>query len=199
METRGFVRKLPKITVDAQREKIAAAGVKIIYEIGKGAEDLDHCLMAFRRRGGIIKHAADLRIFGDTQDEITEAVSKCERAKVQIVDILHPELDTISKQQKYAFGRIAFMRRWDGDKRKARNTGREGGKAKAIVAAARRAERANDDTVRRLLWIAESRQVLTWRLLEWVLGGKPFSMATIRRHYEASAPPPPPKSRKDDE
>lgn len=195
METRGIVRKLYKSPVDPQREKLIAAGVKIIYEIGKGAEDLDHCLMAFRGRGGIIKHAADVRIFGDTQNEITESISKCEKANVQIVDILHPELDTVSKQQKYAFGRLAFMRRWDGDKRRARNTGSEGGKAKAIVAKARRAEQVPDDVIERLLGIANERKVLTWRLLQWALGGKPFSAATLRRHYDPR-PVPKPKGRK---
>lgn len=191
MEIRGFVRKLPKIPVDEQRERLKAVGVKIIYEFGTGAEDLDNCLMAFRKRGGIIKIAADLRVFGDTQDEITEAVSKCEEAGVAIVDIAHPELKTVSKQQRYAFGRIAFMRRWDGDRRRAGRTGSEGGKAKAVVAKAKRAEQVPDGVIGRLLWVVESGQVLTWRLLEWVLGGKPFSVGTLRRHYEASAPPPP--------
>lgn len=195
MEIRGFVRKLWKIPVDIQRERLIADGVKIIYEAGKGAEDVDSCINAFRGRGGIIKIAADLRVFGDTQDEITEAVSKCEEASVRIIDLAHPELKTVSKQQRYAFGRIAFMRRWDGDKRKAGRTGSEGGKAKAIVAAAKRAERVPDDTICRLIGVVEARKVLTWRYLEWALGGKPFSVGTLRRHYDG-VPPPEPKIRK---
>lgn len=195
MEIRGFVRKLPKLPVDEQRAKLAADGVKIIYEYGKDAEDIDGCLMAFRKRGGIIKIAADLRVFGDTQDEITEAVSKCEEAGVTIRDIAHPELKTVSKQQRYAFGRIAFMRRWDGDRRRAGRTGSEGGKAKAVVAAAKRAERVPDDTICRLIGVVEAGKVLTWRYLEWALGGKPFSVGTLRRHYDGVTPPEP-KTRK---
>lgn len=95
--------------------------------------------------------------------------------------------------------RLAFMRRFDGDKRKARQSGQAGGRAKAVVAAAKRAERVPDTTINRLLWVVENKQVVTWRLLEWILGGKPFSTGTIRRHYEASGPPPPEKRRKADE
>lgn len=55
------------------------------------------------------------------------------------------------------------------------------------------------DVIGRLLWSVENKQVITWRHLEWILGGKPFSVATIRRHYEASGPPPPEKRRKAEE
>lgn len=179
METRGFVRKLYKLSIEPQRQTLAEAGVKIIYEIGKGAEDLDNCIMAFRGRGGIIKHAADLRIFGDTQAEIAEAVGKCEEANVRIIDLANPELKTIAAQLKHAFARIAFMRRWDGDKRKARRTGAAGGHAKAEHQARKRAEKIPDDAVRKL--IAMIGRKLTWRDVADITG---ISTATLRRHYK---------------
>lgn len=197
---KGFVRKLPKMPTETQIATLRTKGLKAndIYDADKG-EDVDSCLMSYRRDGGTLWIAADHRVFGDTQAKITDAVSKFEERRIRIVDLAHPELVTISKQQRYAFSRIAFMRRWDGDKRKAKRTGERGGRAKAVVAAAKRAERVPEDVIGRMLWTVENKQVLTWRLLEWVLGGKPFSTATLRRHYAASGPPPPPKSRKAEE
>ncbi len=87
------------------------------------------------------------------------------------------------------------MRRWVGNRKRAGLTGSEGGKAKAVVAAARRAERVPDDVIGRLIGVAEARKVLTWRLLEWALGGKPFSVGTLRRHYDGW-PVPEPKPKK---
>lgn len=198
---RGFVRKLPKIPTDAQRQLLHAAGVKDrdIYEDAGGVENIAACIMAFRGRGGTIKIAADFRVFGDSQAAITEVVDRCERDGIKLIDVAHPELKTLSVQIKHAFARLAFMRRFDGDKRKARKTGEAGGRAKAVVAAAKRAERVPDLTISRLIWTVENKQLVTWRHLEWILGGKPFSVATIRRHYEASGPPPPEKRRKAEE
>lgn len=175
---RGFVNKLWKNPVETQREKLAAAGVKVIYEQGKGGEDLDSCLMAFRGRGGTIKIAADLRVFGDSQASIAEAASKCEQAKVSIVDVAHPEFKTIAAHLKHAFAQVAFMRRWDGDKAKARRVGREGGHGKAKHQAAKRTGLMDDAAVRRL--IAKVGKKLTWRDIEEVTT---ISTATLRRHY----------------
>ncbi len=172
---RGFARKLPKNPIETQQEKLVADGVRTVYSYSEG---LDACLMAFRGQPGTIKHAADLRIFGDTQAAIAEAVSKCERARVQIIDIAHPDLGTIAAQLKHAFAQVAFMRRWDGDKRKARRTGANGGKAKAASQAIKRAEKMPDDAVQRL--IGKLGKTLTWRDVADVTT---ISTATLRRHY----------------
>ena len=198
---KGFVRRLWKIPTDSQRQLLHADGLKDrdIYEDAGKDENIDACIMAFRGRGGTIKIAADFRVFGDSQQAITAVVDRCERQGIKLVDVAHPELKTVSAQIKHAFARIAFTRRFDGDKRKARMTGQSGGRAKAIVAAAKRAERVPDLTISRLLWAVENKQVITWRLLEWILGGKPFSTATIRRHYIASGPPPENRRKADEE
>lgn len=198
---KGFVKKLWKIPTDAQRQLLHADGLKDrdIYEDAGKDENIDACIMAFRGRGGVIKIAADFRVFGDSQEAITAVVDRCEQQGIKLVDVAHPELKSVSAQIKHAFARLAFMRRFDGDKRKARKTGEAGGRAKAVVAAAKRAERVPDLTISRLIWTVENKQVVTWRHLEWILGGKPFSVATIRRHYVSSGPPPPEKRRKADE
>lgn len=174
----GFVCKLWKNPAETQREKLSAAGIRRIYEHGQGAESLDAVLMAFRNQPGTIKIAADLRVFGHSQAAIAEAVSKCERAGIKIVDIAHPELTTIAAQLKHAFAQVAFMRRWDGDKAKARRTGANGGKAKAEHQAVKRAEKMPDDAVQRL--IGKLGKTLTWRDVADVTT---FSTATLRRHY----------------
>ncbi len=174
---RGFVRKLPKNPIETQEDNLLRSGL-IPGQIYNDAEGLDACIMAFRGEPGIIKHAADLRIFGDTQKAIAEAVSQCEEAGIRIVDIEHPELKTVAAQLKHAFAQVAFMRRWDGDKRKARRTGANGGKAKAASQAIKRAEKMPDDAVQRL--IGKLGKTLTWRDVADVTT---ISTATLRRHY----------------
>lgn len=195
---KGFVRKVWKAPVETQREMLRASGLQAsaIYEHGKDAEDIDACIMSFRDQGGTLKIAADFRVFGESQREITKAVDKCELARIRIIDLSNPELKTIAAQQRHAFSKLSGDARWGRDKKRAKRTGKDGGDAKALYAAARRAERVPDDTISKLIWIVENRVVMTWVLLEWALGGKPFSVGTMRRHYTASAPPPKPKSRK---
>lgn len=195
---RGFVKSIWKSPADKQRATLRADGLAVrdIYEHGKNGENIDVCINSFRGQGGTLKLAADFRVFGLSQKEITEAVDKCELAQIRIVDLSHPELKTISTQQRHAFAQLSGEARWGKDKKRAARTGKDGGHAKARYAAAKRAERVPDTTISRLLWVVENSKVLTWRLLEWALGGKPFSTGTLRRHYEAEAPPPDPKPKK---
>ena len=178
---KGFVRKLYKKPVDAQREMLRANGLKDkdIYEQGSGSEDVDACILSFRGQRGTIKIAADFRVFGETQAQVASAVDKIEKAGIKVVDLSNPELKTVAAQLKHAFSFIAYMRRWDGNKAKARRMGANGGKMKAVHQAAKRAEAMPDDAVLRL--IKKIGKALTWRDVEEVTT---ISTATLRRHYK---------------
>lgn len=179
---KGFVRKLWKFPVETQRAALKASGLTdaAIYEAnGNRGEDVDAILKAFRGQGGTLKIAADMRVFGDNQMQITEAVDKLETARVRIVDLAHPDLKTISAQQRWAFARLVDWSRWQGDKKRARRTGAAGGKAKGLVAAAKRAEKIPDAAVRELLSMIGEK--LTWRKVSKITG---ISMASLRRHYK---------------
>ncbi len=177
---KGFVRKLWKFPTEGQRDLLKTRGLSgnAVYEHGSGDEDIAACIGSFRKRGGTLYIAADMRVLGENQQQIAEAVDRCEREGIAIVDLAHPELGSLAAQIKYAFARLAEWQRWGGDKAKARRTGLRGGKAKALASAARRAEKMPDDAVRRLVGMIGKK--LTWRDVEEITG---FSTATLRRHY----------------
>lgn len=188
---KGFVRKLWKFPTETQREMLRASGLSDgdIYEVGSGEEDFDACLMSFRGRAGTLKIAADMRVFGENQQEITKAVDKCELQGIRIMDLAHPELKTISAQQRWAFARLAEWKRWGGDKKRARRTGAQGAAMRAINAAIRRAEKIPEESVRALINLIGKR--LTWKDVSDATG---ISVGSLRRHYWVK--PEKPKSRK---
>lgn len=178
---KGFVRAVWKFPVEGQRALLLESGLReanIYQDNGKNQENLDAVLTAFRGHGGRLKIAADLRVFGNTQKEVAEAMDKLEKAKIVIVDVAHPDLKTVSAQVRWAFARLAEWQRWGGDKKRAKRTGASGGHAKAVHQARKRAEKMPADAVRRL--IDKIGKKLTWRGVEEITT---FSTASLRRHY----------------
>lgn len=176
----GFVRKLWKFPVETQREKLRESGLPDakIYQ-ANGVETTDAIIMAFRGQGGTLKIAADFRVFGASQKEITEVVDKLEKAGIKIVDLAHPEHKTFAVHIRWAFARIAEWQRWGGDKKRAKRTGKAGGHAKAVHQAEKRADHIKDEVVRKL--IAKIGTKLTWRDVAEITG---ISTATLRRRYK---------------
>lgn len=149
-----------------------------IYPLGRGEEDISAVVRSFRGQPGEIAVAADLRIFGSRRKEILAVTANLERAGLKIVDVTRPD-QSLSQLIDYALGKTAGDARWLGAKKTAKSTGRRGGKAKAVVQELRRAAIAHEDVVRRLC----AHPKLTWKDREAILGGKPFTVATLRRRY----------------
>jgi len=177
---KGFVRKLWKFPVETQRATLRASGLTDgdIYEHGDGAQDIAACLTAFRKRPGTLKIAADMRVFGQNQDEITKVVDECETSGIKIVDLAHPELKTVSAQMRWAFARLAEWRRWGGDKAAAKRTGSQGGKIRGEIFALKRAAKFPEEAIRKL--VAARGQKVTYRLIAKVTG---ISTGTLGRRY----------------
>lgn len=176
----GFVRKLWKFPVETQRETLRESGLPDakIYQ-ANGEEMIGAIIMAFRGQGGTLKIAADFRVFGASQKEITEVVDALEKAWIKIIDLAHPEHKTMAVHIRWAFARIAEWQRWGGDKKRAKRTGKAGGHAKAVHQARKRADQISEDRVRKL--IAVIGKTLTWRDAAEITG---ISTATLRRHYK---------------
>lgn len=183
----GFCAKVWKFPLDEQIAKVAQrlGGDAGIYVDGRGAESLITCLQKFRGRGGILVIAADLRVLGGTQTQITDALEKLELAGIKVLDLEHVEHRTHSVMQKYAFGKLAAEGRWKASKSSARRTGKLGPKARAVNAAIARTKVMADDAVRRLVSLVED-GCITWKQAEYVTGGSPLSLATMQRHYRTA-------------
>ncbi|MBV9549817.1 MAG: hypothetical protein JO256_09120 [Alphaproteobacteria bacterium] len=149
---------------------------KLIWLAGRGAETLDRCLSSFRGRPGRLYIAPDCRVFGDSRRDIAQVMAGLERAKIRVVDVIHPQHETISDLLTHAGNLIARGR--FGRKRDARRRGARGGRVKAIAAEQRRAEIAADWFLRNLVQDSD----IPWKALVRALDGK-MSEATLRRNY----------------
>lgn len=161
-----------------EEARLQAVGVKQTYVIGRNFECLRWALSWLRGRGGILKVATDLRIFGTTRATMMAALDECERQGVTVIDIAHPEDTTFAQRVKRALTAISNAR-FIGDRRKARREGAKGGTAKGIAAAAARAAVMADDAVRRLC----AHPKLTWQDCADILGPL-FSVSTLQRNYK---------------
>lgn len=150
---------------------------QLIYVDGRGAESLDRCLTSFRDRPGTLYVAPDLRVFGTSKKAVAQTMARLERAKIKVVDIIHPLDGTVSEQLHRASVLISGTR--FRDRRTARNRGRQGGLAKGEIARATRAQIDTDRLVRNL--VAEHKRI-GWPTVLRICDGK-FSESTLRRHY----------------
>jgi hypothetical protein len=160
---------------------------KLTYVDGRGAEDLEACLESFRGRPGKLLIAPDLRVFGKSIAAVEATMNRLERAKIRVVDIIHPQHETVSQMLGFARARIGASRFHD--KRTARRRGASGGLAKGEASRSARAQIDTDTLIRNL---AAEHKVIGWATIRRICGGL-ISEATLRRHY---LPPPPPKRKK---
>lgn len=149
---------------------------KLIYVEGRGAEGLEQCLSSFRGRPGKLLVAPDLAIFGESKKAITETMTRLDKARIQVVDIIHPQDESQFQMLARAHRRIDGRR--FPDRRRAQRLGRLGAKAKARAAAV---ARAGIDPAWLIGQIVNDPDV-TWPMAIRILDGK-MSVATMRRHY----------------
>lgn len=177
---KAFARDIPNRPAKEQEANLLAFDLKPaeIYIDGRGAESLSACIASFRGHPGELIIAADLRVFGESRKAILDTMAMLDSLRIKVCDIFSSE-SSVPMMLDRALAELASYARWSGSKKTAKATGRRGGKAKAKWQEAKRAEIAHEDVVRR---ICESPK-LTWREKSAILGGSPFSTATLRRRY----------------
>lgn len=150
---------------------------KLIWVDGRGAEDLEHCLASFRGRPGRLLVAPDLRVFGASRKAVSATMARLEKAKIRVVDVIHPQDETIAQMLQRAsvlIGRPRFR-----DRRVARSRGQQGGLAKGEKAKSDRARIDTDTLIRNV--VAEYKAI-GWERVLRICGGW-ISESTLRRHY----------------
>lgn len=176
----SVVRGFAKCKDEVDWLKKNALTDKAIWLDGRGAENLEECIASFRSRPGQIVIARDLRAFGETKRDVAAAMAKLEKAKIEVVDLAHPDDTTVSEMLHRASVAISGYRLRD--RRTARKRGREGGLANGVAAQESRSGIAPDWLVRNI--VAE--QSIAWKVKVRVLAGR-FSEATLRRRYMVPA------------
>lgn len=149
---------------------------KAIWLEGRGAETLDWCLASFRARPGRLIVAPDLRVFGVARRDIATIMARLERARIRVIDALHPQDETVAEMLQRAFVAIGASR--FRDRRIARRRGRQGGMANGQTAMAGRDAIAPDWLVRNIVTDPD----INWKTALRLLDGR-FSESTLRRHY----------------
>ncbi len=195
MLRKGYAQKIPFSPAEAQEMGLQAEDAKCpVYIEGRDAETFEECMRSFRGEPGELWVFGGYRVLGGSRDKIMSMIRDLKKRKIVIVDVMNKERSDQqdSEMLDRALRQIMGSHKLKGSRKHARGIAAKGGRAKGSTAAAKRAERVPGDSISRLLWVVENRKVLTWRLLEWALGGKPFSTASLRRHYAPSPPPPPP-------
>ncbi len=177
---RAFVRAIPKRSPKEQEEYLLAFGItkRELYVDGASAESLSSCIASFRGQGGELFIAADLRVFGESRKAILDTMAMLDSLKIKVCDI-HSGENSMPMMIDRALAELASYSRWAGSRGMATRTGRKGGKTKAIKQEAKRAEIAHPDVVRRLCECDK----ISWREKSAILGGNPYSTATLRRRY----------------
>lgn len=171
---RGFVKKVAGITVEQQVSDLLSKDLteKEIYVHARGAEDIHALLASCRGQRCDVFIASDLRVLGNTRDEISDELHRLQLAGLRFHDVNRPTDDTHARMLLTA----VKARSWDGDKRRQRRKGRLGGLAKATRAELKRAAVATPEVIRRLC----AHPKLTWNDCEDILG---ISKASLQRHY----------------
>jgi hypothetical protein len=153
---------------------------KLIYVDGRGAEDLEACIASFRGRPGTLMIAPDLTVFGAAKRDVAAAMARLERARIKVVDVIHPQDGTVAEMMHRASVLISGSRFQD--RRTARRRGRDGGIAKGQVARSARLALDTDTFIRNL--VAEDG--IPWPVKARILQSK-ISESTLRRHYRVPA------------
>lgn len=161
-----------------QESQLRAAGVELVWMLGRGMEDLKWALSYLRGRAANLVIACDLRIFGETKKQILNALRDFElRGIKSVVDVSRPEDQTLAQRIKRAFDCIANAR-FMNDPRKAKRCGAKGGEAKGAAAWLLRNEVAPRWLIENMLGALGV--VKTALLLE-----NKISASTLRRKYVA--------------
>lgn len=147
-----------------------------IWMRGRNAESLEFALRYFRKRAGVLRVAADLRLFGPTRKEINAVMAKFHDAGIIVEDIIIRETNPHVLTQKTFVSLAASA----GIKnhRTARRRGRVGGIAKGIAAAIEREAAVPLYLIRRIV----NYPGLSWRVVEDLLK-EVASGSTLRRRY----------------
>lgn len=176
---KAFHRKLPGHPVAEQRG-FTAAFVPLdrdSWTHGDGAETIHTLTQAFevrKNQSHELYLGMDLRVLGDSMDDIRKVVKRLHAAGVTIIDAT-PGADTdIIDMLAAAQKRM----RWNGDRRHQKNKGKRGGDAKRVAAEAKRNAIMSKDAVMRM----KAHPKLTLRDCAHILGPA-FSVATLRRNY----------------
>jgi hypothetical protein len=176
-EIRGFCRH------KQQEADILGYGVpaRAIFFDSRGAETLDHCLASFRGRPGTLVIAHDLRLLGGTKRQVADIMATLEKSGIKVIDLSHPEDTTVAQQIQTANVAISGSR-FQGDRKRAKQQGREGGRGKGKSAWNKR-----DDIAPK--WLVD--RITDHRGVPWAvkleLLAPHFSEATLRRRYGINA------------
>lgn len=159
---------------------------KLIYVAGRGAEDLESCLASFRDRPGKLLIAPDLRVFRapgkePARKDVAAVMARLERAQIRVVDVIHPQDETISDMIQRSSILISGTR--IRDRRTSRRLGRVGGLARGENARSARAQIDTDWLIRQIVNDPD----ISWKVALRILDGK-ISEATLRRHYLGPQP-----------
>jgi hypothetical protein len=154
---------------------------KLIWLEGRGAETLDRCLASFRGRPGRLLVAPDLTVLGTARREISAVMARLERGRIRVVDIIHPQDETVAEMIHRAANQICRTR--FRDRRTARRRGKSGGLARGMAQAQKRAEIAADWVIRNIVNDPD----ISWDKAVEIFDGR-ISEATMRRRYLDEVP-----------
>lgn len=175
----GYARNLPFYKGLEQESDLHKTRPKLtVYVAGRGAEDLEAVKIAFRKRGGILWLATDMRVLADTQTEILAIYKDLKDIGIIVADNATGERSDRDgvEMQRRAAASLQYDKAMGGDRKTARKRGAKGGRGKAVSAAAKRDGVADEEVIRR---VCEFKK-LTWRDRAYLLG---ISVASLRRHY----------------
>lgn len=175
----GYARNLPFYKGLEQEADLHKTRPKLtVYVAGRGAEDLEAVKIAFRKRGGILWLATDMRVLADTQTEILAIYKDLKGLGIIVADNATGERsdrDGVEMQKRSATS-LQYDKAMGGDRKVARRRGAKGGRGKAVSAAAKRKDVADEAVIRRLCEC----KLIPWKEKERILG---ISIGTLRRHY----------------
>lgn len=173
---RGFCKHKDQVAA------LKACGLtdKEIWLDGRQAEDLERCLASFRGRPGVLMIAPNLTVFADSRKGVAAMMDRLVKAKIKVVDVVHPQDETVPAMMHRADVAIAHSGLCD--RRTARKRGRRGGEAKGVAAIQRREGLVPTAFVQRVVEHPE----VPWRIKMEILGPG-FSKSTLRRHHGGMA------------
>ena len=172
---------LPLLTIGlcanlAAEERLRALGVERIWRRGDGTDCVEDAIYDFRDRPGALAFINETKLFGDTNDAISDVFDELERLEIKPIDIDFPLLRVpkLQERARKALHAAAPMP----SHRIARRRGRQGGLAKAAAAAAARAIRIDPEIACRMC----RHEKLTLDDCLFILG-EGFTKSSIQRHY----------------
>lgn len=159
-----------------QESQLKAAGVDLVWMLGRGMEELRWALSYLRGRTARLIIACNLTIFGENKKQLLGTLRICEMKGVkEIIDIAHPEDETFAQRLKRAFDYISKAR-FLNDPRKAKRCGAKGGAAKGAAAWLVRNEIAPR-------WLIENMVKALGVVTTALLLENKISASTLRRQY----------------